>query len=200
MKIKVDWGKMKNGWMKGLWTISELETVLNAVMDLATALGGADNFKDKIGEITVTQKKIKEGGLYSGGWITMNEKGFSTWTVVHELAHAWDANKGWSLSKNMRDDLGAGFDNPLLHFFFPDDDEYWYDPGQGPPPCGIDRNFNEKEDFAESVTAYIYPAEAEKKANASNYPYNDPARGYNHTSFLDTPRGQNIKALMVSSP
>ena len=26
------------------------------------------------------------------------------------------------------------------------------------PPAGSDQNFNRKEDFAESVTAYVYPA------------------------------------------
>jgi len=33
----------------------------------------------------------------------------------------------------------------------------------GAPPAGSDRNFNRKEDFAESVTAYVYPTVAQSR-------------------------------------
>jgi len=200
VKIKVDWGMRGKRWQEGLWTLAELQTVLDAVQDLANAMGGTEPFKSNLGGITITQKNMKSGGLGRSHNVTLNANGFSQWTVVHELAHAWGAAKCWKLSKDMQSSLGAGFAHPILHFLNPSNDSYWYDPGSGPPPCGTDANFNAKEYFAESVTAYIYPAEAERRANASNYPYTDPSRGYNYSSFFDTPRGQYIKALMVSSP
>ncbi|MFZ2095397.1 MAG: hypothetical protein WAV05_02050 [Anaerolineales bacterium] len=166
-------------------------------------MGGVDNFIDAIGLITIGQKQIKEGGYYQAGKIWLQEKGFSTWTVVHELAHSWDAANGWKLSGNMSSSLDAGFDNPFLHFLFPNNPNYWYDPGQGPPPCGVDANFNSKEDFAEAVTAFAYPAVAESEANRrnnGNWSYVNPSRGWNYSGYLDTPRGLYINALIVSLP
>ena len=34
----------------------------------------------------------------------------------------------------------------------------------GKPPADSDNNFNPSEDFAESVTAYVYPVTAQEKA------------------------------------
>jgi len=100
----------------------------------------------------------------------------------------------------MQQTVEAGFAHPILHWFHPDDPAYWYDLGQGPPPCGVDQNFDREEDFAESVTAYVYPQEAQQKATARGWPYVDAARGYNYANFLATPRGQFINTLMVASP
>jgi hypothetical protein len=75
---------------------------------------------------------------------------------------------------------------------------YWYDPGDSPPPCGVNRSFNSREDFAESVTAYIYPDMAIDRAKERNWPYTNPIFGYSYSSFFDTPRGQFIDALITS--
>ena len=107
---------------------------------------------------------MKNGGESMAHRVWLNEAGFTTWTVVHELAHAWDwANRG-RLSENMQTDMGAEFEHPILHRLYPNNPAYWYDPGDGPPPCGIDSLFDRKEDFAESVTAYVYPGEAQRRA------------------------------------
>ena len=77
---------------------------------------------------------------------------------------------------------------------------FWYNPGNGPPPCGIDANFNAKEDFAEAVAAYVYPEIAKIEASRRNngyWSYSNLDRGWNYSSYLDTPRGQYIHALMV---
>ena len=127
------------------------------------------------------------GGLADKGKITLNTgTGFDSWRVTHELAHAWDANYGWHLSGKMQQALGSGFRHPILHFLFPDNPDYWYDSGDGPPPAGIDKNFNAKEDFAESVTAYLYPDKALILAQQRNYPYEN---------FLETARGKFIQDL-----
>jgi RHS repeat-associated protein len=204
VNIKADWGDRRflwnNWWEEGLWTLDELRTVLTGVQDLANAMGGADVFKAQLGGVTIKQKDMKYGGTADAHNVNLNAGGFSTWTVVHELAHAWDGANGWKLSKDMQNDLGAGFDHPILHFFSPNDPKYWYDPGQGPPPAGVDANFNRHEDFAEAVTAYVYPNEASANASARGWPYNDPGRGYNYAQFQDTPRGQYIQALMATPP
>jgi len=198
--IMVDWGIKGSSWEEGLWTLDELNTVLQGVLDLGQAMGGQDAFKNNLGGVTIEQKEMRHAGTGDAHHVTLNANGFDTWTVVHELAHAWDAANGWLLSKQMASDLGAGFDHPFLHWLNPDNPAYWYNPGQGPPPAGIDRNFNAREDFAEAVTAYVYPGEAALRAASRGWPYSDAKRGYNYSSYLDTPRGQYIKALMVSSP
>ena len=204
VEIAVDWGQRSFLWMSwwenGLWTLSELNTALTGVQDLANAMGGATAFSKNLGGVKISQKDMSHGGLGEAHRVTLNASGFSTWTVVHELAHAWDAYNGWGLSTAMQSALGAGFKNPLGHFFYPNDPAYWYDPGNGPPPAGIDTNFNEKEDFAETVTAFVYPGSASSNATSRGWPYVDPARGYNFARFADTPRGQFVAALMVSNP
>jgi len=198
IEILIDWGMKQNKWINGLWTLNELLMVLNGVTDLAISMGGADNFKSNLGGVVIDQRVMTHGGLGSAHKVTLNASNFSKWTVVHELAHAWDGVNDWNLSDNMQHDLGAGFRHPIWHFLKGNDPRYCYDPGNGPPPCGTDKNFNAKEDFAESVTANVYPAEALAKASAGNYPYNDPGRGYSFSGFQNTPRGQYIQALMVT--
>jgi hypothetical protein len=200
VNIRIDWGMQGKKWSNGLWTLAELQTVLDSVQDLANAMGGTDNFKTNLGGVTISQKSMKYGGVGKAHDVTMNANGFSKWAVVHELVHAWDGANGWDLSEDMKSSLGAGFDHPILHFLFPNNRSYWYDPGKGPPPAGLVANFNAREDFAESVTAFVYPGEASNAASNRGWPYNDSSRGYSYSSFLYTPRGQYIYALMVSLP
>jgi len=167
---------------------------------MAGEMGGADMFRSNLGGVKIRQESMKSAGLGKAHSVTLNEAGFTKWTVVHELGHAWDAVNGWQMSKDMQTAMGSGFAHPILHFFDPDNSAYWYDPGQGPPPCGVDANFNRKEDFAEAVAAYVYPDEALLKANSRGWPYIDPQRGYSYMHFHDTPRGQFIDALMVAPP
>jgi len=196
--IGVDWGFHGSKWEDGLWTLDELETVLQGVRDLGKAMGGQDNFKKNLGGVLIDQKDMQYGGLGEAHHVTLNANGFGTWTVVHELAHAWDAATGWQLSSGTAKAVGARFDHPIRHWLNPNDPRYWYNPGAGPPPAGIDANFNAREDFAEAVAAYVYPAQASQLATARGWPYNDPSRGYYYAHFHDTPRGQYIQALMTN--
>ncbi len=207
VKIRKDWGWRGSLWARkwnaGAWTLDELETILQEVTDLATAMGGAQNFRATLGGVRIHRKDMDNPGEANAHdvWLsTTTWNGTDPWTVVHELGHAWDAAHGWKLSKDMQSAMGAGFAHPILHFFDPDNPAYWYDPGNGPPPCGIDGNFDRKEDFAEAVAAYVDPQEAQQRANRRNWPYTDPARGYNYADFYATPRGQHIQALMVAPP
>jgi hypothetical protein len=124
--------------------------------------------------------------------IHFNPRNLTEWTITHELAHSLDSAHGWQLSKQMREHTGSGYPCKALHLVRPDWKLFWYRVGSPPPPCGIDRNFNALEDFAETVTAYIFPEEAHRRAEARGYPYEK--WGYGH--FHLTPRGRFFANLI----
>ena len=134
---------------------------------------------------------IKELGLTSKGLVRLNPKYITEWTVVHELAHAWDAANNWLISDIMRKETHSGFWFPWLHRKFRERKLFWYHVGSPPAPCGVDKNFTAKEDFAEAVTAYLFPDEACRKASKRGFPYE--SNGFIH--FHDTPRGKFIHSL-----
>jgi hypothetical protein len=91
------------------------------------------------------------------------------------MAHAWDNRSRKRLSARLEQYTG-GRTNPLrglvwrvTHKLGMDSEEelaghnkagYYYG---DVPPAGSDRNFNRQEDFAESVAAYVLPAEAQRR-------------------------------------
>jgi len=101
------------------------------------------------------------------------------WSVVHELRHAWDRNYRWSRSELLMAythgyieskpsecgpfDPNDFFGNPKNRLPGCNAAGYFY---SGPPPAGSDYGFNQQEDFAESVAAFVYPAEAYAKVEA----------------------------------
>jgi hypothetical protein len=145
--------------------------------------------------LSVKLEQIPAGGLTSRNLVRLNPNHLTLWTVIHELAHAWDASQGWKISSRMAKDTGSRFEHPILHRLHPADIEYWYAVGSPPPPCGVDANFNRLEDFAESVTAYLFPEEAAKKAEERGWGYQ--AFGFHH--FHETPRGVWIARLFHHS-
>ena len=128
----------------------------------------------------------------SGNKLNLNPLNLSAWTVTHELAHALDAAHNWQLSQQMRKETGSGFLFKSLHYTRPAWKVFWYRVGSPPPPCGVDKNFNSLEDFAETVTAYIYPDEARRRAEARGYAY----ERWGYTHFHDTPRGKFFENLI----
>jgi len=101
---------------------------------------------------------------------SQSEINFDQWTVVHELGHVWDQNNNWNLSVRLED---ATDGDTMSHS--PSDTNnctiydpyhelpgcntagYWYG---GIPPVTSSIGFNRREDFAESVAAYVFPNEA----------------------------------------
>lgn len=132
------------------------------------------------------------GGLTRAGLIQLNPAGLTTWTVVHELAHAWDAANAWRLSRQLARFTGSHFPFSLLHRLFPKQAAFWYRVGSPPPPCGAGRNFNRFEDFAETVTATIYPDEARHRAELRGMPYSR----FGYETFYETPRGRWLRSLL----
>lgn len=124
--------------------------------------------------------------------IHLNTANLTAWTITHELAHSLDAAHGWQLSQQMKKHTGSSFLIKALHYAHPNWKFFWYRVGNPPPPCGIDKNFNSLEDFAETVTAYIFPEEAYRRAQLRGYPYEQ----WGYTHFHDTPRGLFFKELL----
>lgn len=124
--------------------------------------------------------------------ISFNSVRLTEWTIVHELGHALDASFGWQLSQRMRVETGSGFPIKVFHKAFPHWKVFWYRVGSPPPPCGVNDKFNSLEDFAETVTAFIFPDKAKEKAAARGFNYEK--YGYDH--FHETPRGKFFQKLL----
>ncbi len=162
----------------GHWSSRELDDLFNSVTLLAGLLNGLENFTRHIGKVTFERTDTGANlGLAYHDRIQLSKKvSFSVWTVVHELAHVWDAKNGWKLSR-AQEKYTHGFTNTFLstlkRFFIPDQwdagkrgsetapGRYGRKPGcnaqgyfYGDKPSGSNWRFNRKEDFAESVVMY----------------------------------------------
>ncbi len=174
-------------WQSGKWDFDELRTIKEGLHDLAKAMNGNGKFRKFIGTVTVRKSNISECGFEFRGctevWLTRdvvfkdggipptnvditNKYSIDKWTVIHEFAHAWDRNYGWSLSQGLMSFTGGYVGDhpkncdannrlPGCNSF-----SYFY---SGPPPAGSGDRFNVVEDFAESVTAFVYAQTAQSK-------------------------------------
>ena len=180
--VLADWGHEKTGdggsaWKTGAWAVSDLDRLHKSLSLLSDAMGGGENFIQNLSGVTVKKANIgSHGGEALSHRVSFSEKGsFGAWTVVHEFAHAWDANHGWRLSRDLEKYTG-GFTNPVLSFtkrFLGISDSGFRNsenkPGRrgrkpgcnavgyfyGDKPSGSNWKFNRVEDFAESVAMYI---------------------------------------------
>ena len=161
----------------GIWTVPELDRLHKTLALLAEAMGGGENFIRNLSGVTVKKSDIgSHGGEALSHRVSFSEKiPLGAWTVIHEFAHAWDANHGWKLSRRLEKYTG-GFTSPFLSFakklsglsdsavLQPENKPglrgrkpgcnaagYFY----GDKPSGSNWKFNRLEDFAESVAMYI---------------------------------------------
>lgn len=177
VEVLADWNDGEEGWKPGTWTKTELEKLSNTIALMADCIGGPDRFIRHLGGVTFKKEDIgSHGGEALAHLVRLSIKGsFSAWTVVHELAHAWDANYGWRLSRLLEKST-RGYTSPLLATmirvaglsdsgrFRPENrpGRYGRKPGcnragyfYGDKPSGSNWSFNRKEDFAESVAMYM---------------------------------------------
>jgi RHS repeat-associated protein len=192
--ITRDWGWLGVGslWNPGSWRLVELETVLEGVNNLAGMMGGAQRFRDNLGGVEfvrsaidnpaqATAHRVRLRSIGSGGFMGEWQ---GAWTVVHELAHAWDAANDWQLSKDLerytegRTTLWGRYD--------------W----AGTPPKGADSNFTRREDFAESVAAFVYPSVAQAFIRTF---YSDEPE-YHYTNYYSLPRARFVANLVNMDP
>lgn len=175
--VITDWSEEAGEWKPGTWTRAEVDRLHDNIVLMGTLMGGPEKFARQLGGVTVRKADIgSHGGEALAHRVTLSIKGtFSAWTVVHEFAHAWDANYRWRLSRLLEKYTG-GFTSPLLSMlirmaglsdsgrFRPEHKpgRYGRKPGcnragyfYGDRPSGSNWSFTRKEDFAESVAMYM---------------------------------------------
>ena len=176
------------GWNSGKWSLNELYIILGAVQNLDKAMNNRMN--ELIGEVSITKNSKACGrGCTKGNNIELIDNGllpplapssknslidyyivensnkinFDQWSVVHELGHAWD-NKNFGflhiqLVQWTNGGWGPGNDCKISTAL-PGCNKSLYDYGDVPAK-GSDAYFNAREDFAESVAAYVFPSYAQ---------------------------------------
>lgn len=174
------------------WPEDVLSLFEEACSDLVNALGCST--PQWMRGLKVRLEAMKPLGLTGLGLVRLNPRGLTRWTIVHELAHAWDFSTGTQLSRQMQRATHSNGLLALLKRRHPTNPRFWYHIGSPPPPCGTDVNFNRMEDFAESVAAFAYPDLAKEKAVKRGLPYSM----FGYESFKETPRGKFISRLAAS--
>jgi hypothetical protein len=175
--VQKDWGDDTGSWQAGVWSREDLDKLHSTLLCFAECIGGVD----KVGECTGGVKVFREDLGTHGGEANVHrvsfsiKQPFSSWTVVHEFAHAWDANYGWKLSRLLEtytgghtsritglltrligtpdSGLSSSEDKPGRRGRKPGCNAagYFY----GDTPSGSNWMFNRIEDFAESVAMYV---------------------------------------------
>ena len=175
--IQKDWGDESGSWMDGIWSRDELDKLHSTLMCFAECVGGPPKLRTCTGEVKVFREDLgKHGGEALAHRVSLSVKQtFSAWTVVHEFAHAWDANFGWKLSKVLETYTGGHTSRltGILTRMIGKPDSGIFDqeeqPGRrgrkpgcnaagyfyGDRPSGSNWNFNRVEDFAEAVAMYV---------------------------------------------
>ncbi|MEW6404121.1 MAG: hypothetical protein AB1649_20185 [Chloroflexota bacterium] len=176
-----DWGygdgKAGGPWQEGTWVRTDLDRLYDMICLFSTALGGNGRILQALGGVTVQKSDIgSHAGEAFAHQVKFAKKGpVSSWSIVHEFAHAWDANYGWRLSRKL-EQYSGGFTSRILSRF-----KKWLGawdagprgredlPGRhgrrpgcnaagyfyGDKPSGANWLFNRKEDFAEAVAMYL---------------------------------------------
>ena len=159
------------------WRAPDLESLHTFISLFAEIMGGNQNFKHQFGEVLIERADTGTSlALAYKDRIKLSEKSqFSAWSVIHELAHVWDAKNQWNLSlalekatggttnlflsnlkKKIPNQWDAGLSGaekiPGRYGRKPGVNAYGY--FYGDTPSGSNWQFNRKEDFAESVAMY----------------------------------------------
>lgn len=159
------------------WSARELDSLFKSIQLFSSILGGEKDFTRRIGKVVIERSDTGTHlALACRDRIKLSAKSSpSPWSVVHELAHVWDAKNNWGLSRSLEKYTG-GFTSRLLLFFKRFIPGQWdagrHGPEQKPglygrkpgcnaagyfygdTPSGSNWQFNRREDFAESVVMY----------------------------------------------
>jgi hypothetical protein len=159
------------------WLADDLELLHSSIALFAGVMGGREKFTSLLGEVLIERTDVgSKLALAYKDKIQLSATGqFSAWSVIHELAHVWDAKNGWQLSVELEKFTGGTTDlalsqlkkkNPAEWDAGPNGAEnkpgfYGRKPGvneygyfYGDKPSGANWHFNRVEDFAESVAMY----------------------------------------------
>ncbi len=159
------------------WRLPDLELLHASIALFVEVVGGREHFKRLLGEVLV--EKADTGSKLALAYkdrIKLSTTGpLSAWSVIHELAHVWDAKHEWKLSLALEEFTGGTTDLAVsetkkgipaewdagLNGSENKPGFYGRKPGvnahgyfYGDKPSGSNWRFNRKEDFAESVAMY----------------------------------------------
>jgi hypothetical protein len=176
----------------GTWIPEALVTLNDACNDLIKAFAGRVPLWMR--GLKVSLEEMSPRGLASRGLIRLNPINLTKWTIIHEIGHACDFSFATLPSFLLQKSTHSS--DPFVHARKTNNDpKCWYIVGSPPAPCGVDRNFNRLEDFAESFAALVYPELAREKAEAmKNLDFHYSTYGYG--SFRETPRGRFMQKLI----
>ena len=118
------------------WTEPSLSVLCSSIAKLQDLSPQDLGLWSWIKEIKYAFMEMRFGGLTTTRSVKLNPRGLTEWTVVHELAHAWDASQDWQLSDLMRRVTHSHFKFKQLHNYFPHQKLFWYHVGRPPAPCG----------------------------------------------------------------
>ncbi len=212
-----------NVQLEGEWTAAEAERIKTVFERLGELMGGSDRLPARFnGKTTHMHHSGRPGraGYTIGDDVYLNDD-WTDWTLAHELGHRW--NNAWGrepqklLQKEMRAGQGEWLKLPVRrwlkkterfmtkHWEFTgrlDWRSLWDHTGDGPPPCGVDRNFNASEDFAECFAAAVFPEDAKGRAQRAAKKLGEKSKNWDWSqktpSFEKTPRGQQINRIFRS--
>jgi RHS repeat-associated protein len=141
-------------WTGGVWSLGELQTILQGVQDLATEISGElngsspeESFRNIIGPVSM--RKGNKDDYWYKYWVSQGRNplglagldgvisfyhGFSERNVVHELGHVWASREGWQ---------GTGLTSYIWHH------------GCSPPPTKYAQT-DPGEHWAETVEVWVY--------------------------------------------
>jgi hypothetical protein len=191
---------------EGDWTLDEIEQIWWILFRISNLMGGYINFQLKYGCQTWVFKHhlgIHAGVASSSGYAEL-KTGFTNWTLAHELGHLLSFANDRAFEKGLQQAVGAGkgeWWKAPLRDILPEWKVFWYDPGSSPPVNGVDKNFDESEDFAESFAAVVLPEEAAKKGkkhNSIDDPYNWVMMNNGSFDFSTTPRGLYVLSVITN--
>lgn len=205
--------------LEGDWSGGEIDRILKLFNRLLAEADG-----ESISELFNGQQTI----LHHSGWPgrvgrtrgadVYLDNDWTDWTLAHELGHRW--NNAWNRQpeKRLRKTIRAGhlewltkglrqfekwLERTLKRLGFEGHLDWralWYQPGDAPPPCGVDRNFNASEDLAESFAATLFQEDAQKRSRRAAERLGNLGEKWNWPSqfpkFSATPRGQTMLMLL----
>jgi len=209
--------------LEGDWSRHETYRILNVFQRLSEQSGGKSILEIFNGQSTTLHRSGRPGrvGRTRGQEIFLDED-WTDWTFAHELGHRW--NNAWDRQpeKRLQRMVGAGRNewlrkvtrrliistekalNRLGITARLDWRALWYHPGEAPPPCGVDRNFNASEDLAESFAAMILQEDAQKRARRAVERMGEDGKRWDWPSqfqnYPATPRGQSVALLLKNLP
>jgi RHS repeat-associated protein len=188
-------------------------SIVLAAGDLANEMGGYKEFRTKLNGVKITNinmmpidyKKLYKNlplGATIAHQVWLNSNLFSyglngnpEWSIVHELAHSWDFSRNTTLTAGLLKETGGYNDNQGAYDYWHHlcgvkdsgcnkDGYYWGDI----PAKGVDAGFTPTQDFAESVTAYVYPLTA-LSVTQTQFPF------LKYSNFRTTKRGIYVQNL-----